>query len=125
MIKFLFIASILLLSCAIATPESEAPKEPKNSVSGKIFIGKEEAQHQDGCEGCGNRGQITFFENGKADLLFSGSDIMESATYTQSKGKIIFGDKLDFTLSEDGKSIHRDGYGTYIYDREIKPEVKD
>ena len=114
-------ALVLTLFIFVSSLSSFAQDHLKE-VKGTVFIGKEEATYQEGCEGCGNRGEISFFNDGTAEILWAGSDIIESGPYKQKNGKVIFYGKLEFSVSKDGKSIFHKDYGSYIFDRLLEPD---
>ena len=81
-------------------------------VRGKEFNG-EPGEWQDGCEGCGNGGGFEFSMNGKqVSYYLPGSDTGSFGEYIQDGNQIIIGKEMTLTISEDGKSISDNKYGT-------------
>lgn len=83
-------------------------------VKGNLYEEEGEAEHQEGCEGCGNLGFYEFQGNGKTvEYLRSGFDIINSGTYTQKGNQvIIIKDEIEFTVSPDGTTMTHNQYGT-------------
>jgi len=81
-------------------------------VRGKQFEG-EPGEWQDGCEGCGNGGGFEFSMNGKqVDFFLPGSDTGSFSDYIQEGNQIIIREVITLTISEDGKTITDNKYGT-------------
>ncbi len=95
----------LLSVCASVVLCAQTPK----NLSGLEYVGTSEAEHQEGCEGCGNPGHVSFEEGGSADFTLPGSDIIGTLRYTRKGDKLSIID-TDWTMELKGDTLFFTAY---------------
>ncbi len=97
-------ASALVL-LALATAHAQTP----TTLNGLEYRGTSEATHQEGCEGCGNPGHVSFEEGRRADFTLPGSDIIGTLEYTR-KGNTLSLVDTDWTMELKGDTLFFTAY---------------
>lgn len=92
-----------------ATVQSAWAQSPRK-LDGLEYRGTGEAEHQEGCEGCGNVGMVRFLPDARLDYLLPGSDIIDRKRYTR-KGDRLSLEGGHMTMELKGDSLFIDAYG--------------
>lgn len=110
---------ILAGAAASADPPHRAPVSAPAvpSVQGSTYVGPaSHARSQPGCEGCGERGEVTFRADASVQLIDPGSDIIESGRYVQRGAEITVtptsGTPRTYDLLDHGRTLIDRRYGT-------------
>jgi hypothetical protein len=98
---------LLLFSITATAVWAQIPR----TLEGSEYRGTGEAEHQEGCEGCGNVGMVRFLPGSKLDYLLPGSDILDRKTYTQKGDRLTLeGGQMTMELKGDSLFIHAHGH---------------
>ena len=95
----------LTFLCGAMAVQAQAPK----NLTGVEYVGTSKAEHQEGCEGCGNPGHVSFEEGGRADFTLPGSDIIGTLRYTRKGDKLSIVD-TDWTMELKGDTLFFTAY---------------
>ena len=92
---------ILVFIFLLAMVQSTWAQTPRK-IDGLEYRGTGVAEHQEGCEGCGNVGMVRFLPDGRLDYLLPGSDMVDRRVYTRKGDRITLeGGKVTMELRGD------------------------
>ncbi len=102
---------IILLAMVLST-WAQTPRK----LDGLAYRGTGVAEHQEGCEGCGNVGMVRFLPGGRLDYLMPGSDMVDRKAYTRKGDRIMLeGGKVTMKLRGDSLFLEAFDHGyTYV-----------
>ncbi|MCB9184011.1 MAG: hypothetical protein H6591_08830 [Flavobacteriales bacterium] len=93
---------IILLAMVLST-WAQTPRK----LDGLEYRGTGVAEHQEGCEGCGNVGMVRFLPDGRLDYLLPGSDMVDRRMYTRNGDRIMLdGGKVTMEVRGDSLLIN-------------------
>lgn len=96
--------SVALFFFAISTL---AVAQTPRSLDGLEYYGTGTAEHQEGCEGCGNVGMVRFLPDARLDYLLPGSDIIDRKGYVRKGDRLTLeGGRMSMELTGDSLFIH-------------------
>lgn len=99
--------AIALLLCSIGLAQVRA--QTPDSLSGITYEGAIRTTYQEGCEGCGNSGHVSFKEDGRLSFTLPGSDILVSSHFTRKGDRLVIGDS-DWSIELKGDSLFFTAY---------------
>lgn len=95
----------ILLACLAVMVHAQTPTK----LEGMEYRGTSASKYQEGCEGCGNPGHVSFREGGLADFTLPGSDIIGTLAYTRKGNKLSIVD-TDWTMELKGDTLFFTAY---------------
>lgn len=100
----------------------DASAQSTRKLEGLIYHGTVAAEPMEGCEGCGNRGRVSFLADSRLDYLLPGSDIIDRRTYTRKGDRLTLeGGDIVIELKGDSLFVLAHDY-RYPYVREKEGE---
>ncbi|MCB0771387.1 MAG: hypothetical protein KDC00_13385 [Flavobacteriales bacterium] len=97
------VVNILLLCMVVYASNAQIPRK----LDGLEYHGTGKAEHQEGCEGCGNVGMVRFLSGSRLDYLLPGSDMMDRRTYMIKGERVLLeGGGMIIELRVDSLFLH-------------------
>ena len=110
----------ILLSLLLVTHVSLLLAQTPKALNGLQYRGTAEAEHQDGCEGCGNPGHVAFGPGNTVNYTLPGADIIGSEGYKRKRDTVRLAESK-FTMELSGDTLFFTAYDhrhVYLRSRE-------
>jgi hypothetical protein len=113
-VPMLALLAVALVAC-VPHPVTPSSGPSADDLAGQTFVGPPTGEtSREGCEGCGEPGELAFRADGGVEVIFPGSDIVDGGTWTRSGNAVTVvlydQETLQLDLAGSKLTLHGPGY---------------